>query len=267
MLFFSSDCLEHADHLIVKGGLAIIDHHLKAADLPFRYYSSLAKTAHVCREGAKDLFKIWCSLHGDESALQHALTLVPTCCASRWGSVEGVEKRLNTMGEHNLVPVVKQMLITKKRTRSEVPHPIVDDPSLADSALPNSSGGGTVGQLSSTPVNHIAIEQMEAYSKMMGRWRVDTLLALENQLWWRLLDICPRARCGCNHLSAFLKSQLSEKTLDTKGAHLAQLVTGKALAIQEEFNNAITDDYWAYALCATDGDGGDDGIDFEWLTR
>eukprot|EP00974_Lingulodinium_polyedra_P127499 11202369-Lingulodinium_polyedra.AAC.1 len=46
------------------------------------------------------------------------------------------------------------------------------------------------------------------------------------------------------HLSAFLKQRITEEAMGTKGNHLCQLASGKALEIANGFNDTLVSSKW-----------------------
>ena len=94
---FTSDCFEHAAHLVVKDSLAAIDDLLTENERP-RYYASIAKIVNVWRSVAKGVYSSWAEMHGHVEARRVAHTLCPAASVGRWGSIAAVEDRFNTCG-------------------------------------------------------------------------------------------------------------------------------------------------------------------------
>ena len=79
---------------------------------------------------------------------------------------------------------------------------------------------------------------------MMGRWYADTLVVTATRLFWQLIPMMTMCKEPVIHLSLFLKARVNEKTLNTHGNHLAQLINGKAEDIFNEFYDVAKRAEW-----------------------
>ena len=71
------------------------------------------------------------------------------------------------------------------------------------------------------------------------------MLAVTNsKLCWAIMERANASRGPCLHLSAFLKTKMTEESLDYHGNHLCQLATGKARSIADEFNKTNASPEW-----------------------
>ena len=63
-LFIDTNCFFHAGHLGVRTGLKRCDVWATKLGLGFKYYASLAKLSHVCRDLARPLRERWQAVYG-----------------------------------------------------------------------------------------------------------------------------------------------------------------------------------------------------------
>ena len=90
-------CQEHSIHLTAKDTLKLADAFMmKLTNGKTKYYSTRTTTALLWRDNARQVFKAWRALVSVASAVAHAMTLCPSCSASRWNSVEIIEKRFDS---------------------------------------------------------------------------------------------------------------------------------------------------------------------------
>lgn len=164
-----SNCLQHANHRIVRGGLLLLDDSLSQWR-GIKYYSSLCKLVHVMRDMAKDVFSVWNRLHGACSAVKHGKTLVPRPIAGRWGSVHDTEERLVSAGEELVKPVVVALLTGRESSDKSLA--AITDDGLAEHE----------------------IEEQVAYRRKLGRWRRDTLNTVTEHVFWLCLMFSHKAR-------------------------------------------------------------------------
>ena len=209
VLFFKSDCYEHATHLCVLSGLKLIDRSLKARNLGWKYYSALAIVCNVARDVCKPLFRAWCRLYGESSGVKYVMSMFPACCSGRWGSCHNAESHVLTCTPNHFACSL-QSALTDKLDKSH-------------------------GAVPATAVDDLAIDQSKAFSLKMGTWRRVALERVTDPLWWRVLKVANRAREPLIHLSNFLKVKLSDEELSSGGGHLSRLVCGKAAQIAKEF--------------------------------
>lgn len=204
VLYTDTTCLEHAQHLVLKSA----DKCLKQVR-DWKYYGSLATCCNVLRDVGQQLFATWAELHGFDSAKESCKSLWPKACSGRWSGCEKPEARFLECGQARLLPVVTKVL----------------DKSRAKKQKKQSAANSSVDEL--------AIEENKAYSEKMTRWKVRTLQCLEDQLWWKAVRVMHTTRAPLTHLSNFLHQKQGQ------WRHVAQLTTGKAMAIFEEFSDVL----------------------------
>ena len=118
----------HAFHSAVKDGLQMLDDLISRVFDPSilkgfkKYYGSLAKLTNFWREQAAEIMAAWDQYHqglydaghvsdDDMRALLKLGRRYPhQVVAGRWGSVEAAEEFLTERGQHNIVPVLLQVL-------------------------------------------------------------------------------------------------------------------------------------------------------------
>ena len=180
----TSDCLEHAGHLVSMSGLKLADQllsqHFSQGDAPgWKYFHALATTSITLRDLSQKLFGTWCAIHGDESGVQHARTLWPKCIAGRWCSVSDVESRLRSCGgQAALLPVVRKIF---GRAACEKPK--------------------TSGEVDANALDGIALEETAHYKMQMGKWRRAMQLCLEDSVFWVVAEAMRSARQPVIHVS------------------------------------------------------------------
>lgn len=206
-IFIECTCLEHAQHLVALSVLKAADRCLKGFR-EWTYYSSLATLVNVCRDVSKQLFRAWTEAYGAESAKKCVRTLFPKACSGRWSGCDRPEQRLLQCGKDMLAPILASVLKTKM----------------------SKSDDGDTKSKSHPSINDIAIEETKAYAEKMGRWRKRSLSTVQDTLFWRVMEVMHTSRKPLTHLHSFLQQrQLNQWN------HVAQLATGKALSISEEF--------------------------------
>ena len=176
VIVISTDCLEHASHLITLGSLKKADKLLqwcygggteKPKQRTWKYFSFLATTSITFRDLSKDLFKEWCNVHGAQSAVKQAKTLWPKCQAGRWNSCSDVESRMRASGGQDMVePVIASIL------------------GSGSGAARKDAGAGHAGTPATVEVDEISIEECAFYSKQMGKWRETAQACVADPLWW-----------------------------------------------------------------------------------
>ena len=251
VFFFDNDCLEHAPHLVVMSSLLLCDEVLTMHDCKWKYWTSLAMFSHTARDVAKPLHECWARLFGSMSAKETTKSLFPRAVSQRWGRVHELEKRILDAGVDKLAVCLADVLTHKAIDTTEVEHICSAAASTEDNtargkyqevlqkiqqtvSVARTTPKTKVSKTSHTP-NELEVEQTKAYSIKMSQWRGRTLLAMSDQLWGRVIEVMHRTREPIIHLSNFIKRPLSQDEFNRKGGVLAQLVTGRAQLIHEEF--------------------------------
>lgn len=182
VLLFSSDCMEHAVHLLVLSGLKAIDDLLKRRGKPYKLFASLATCSNCLRDQSKQFYETWCDLHGDLSGSKCARKLWPKAIGGRWNSIHEVTTRMKVVGGQSFVePVVKKILANKvaaaDASKQKLPNDVVDE---------------------------ISFQEAQSYQKKMGIWRLRTLECVSDSLWWVLSEAQRISQATSNHFSATL---------------------------------------------------------------
>ena len=175
----STDCYEHAGHLISLQSLKLADALLERHGRSWKYFSSLATSSHTLRDASKLIFQQWCETHGDVSGIKCAKKLWPKCIGGRWNSCSDVETRMREVGGRCMLePVLRKVLASKAAK---------DRPQTDQSA----------GR-----VDEIGFEEMKRFKQQMGQWRSKTLACASDSLWWVTAEAMRTARSPVLHLSA-----------------------------------------------------------------
>ena len=222
VFFTDTTCLEHSQHLVALSSFKAADKCL-VSQRDWRYYSSLPTCSNVCRDIGQELFSTWTDMHGVESAKAAVKTLWPKACAGGWGGCEKPEAKFLACGKDRLEPVLEKVLLHKDKDKQST-------------------------KKSSISVDELAIEESKAYSEKMTRWKKKTLECLRDPLWWRCVEVMNKVRRPLSHLSRFLHKQQGQF------GHVAQLCTGKARSIFEEFNEVWPKLVQSGCLAGTDSE-------------
>ncbi len=92
--------------------------------MPFKYYSSLAKTVHVWRGSHRDIYSAWVRQFGAESANKEAKTMIPRCLTGRWGSIFATQARLLRAGRTRLPSALTEALGQKQKDETRTAAPV-----------------------------------------------------------------------------------------------------------------------------------------------
>jgi hypothetical protein len=216
VLVVDFDCLMHQAQLAIKDGLVLIDRHLDRAACEFKYFSSIAKIINCWRESARSVFVQWINAHGNVSALACARKVPPRAVSGRWGSMSSAESFLLAAGGDLIVPVLTAVLT---KTIAKSVKPIHDDNSAAATNDPD----------------ELRVEEQQAYSAKMGRWRRDVLQTIACRFFWAIVASVHFCREPYDHFLRWLQVPLDQEARLEHGGHLAQLQAHKAQAITDEF--------------------------------
>lgn len=171
----TADCNEHLAHLITLQSLKSVDGYLKRHGRPWKLFASVATSSNTFRDLSKSIFEEWSNIHGDESAMKHAKKLWPKCIGGRWNSVHEVLCRMVKVGGQTMVLPVLEKILQKKapRTKKGVQGEDV-------SKLPENDASRQQA------VDELSYDQTKEYQRKMGLWRSNTLMYVQDPLWWVL---------------------------------------------------------------------------------
>ena len=261
--YANSDCFEHLGHLITLGAMKLVDEELKHVR-QWKYYSSLAVFSNTARGLGKKIYQQWCSEHGPSSAKDHVYKLFPRCNSGRWNSTDEAEKRIIACGQDMFQPVLERVLSSAicddrcgpasltvwsdssaaivESVESEAP------PSKRAKCSANAKGkakaqaqpkGKARGSEALQLVDELSIQETEAYSKKIGKYRRSTLTCSKDKLWWLLIEVMNSCKQPTVHFSAFLKKHFPDEFVAKHGNALAQLVHGRAQDFMNEFEQIL----------------------------
>ena len=214
-------CFKHQAHIIVEGGLKIIDKALADGNYDFRYFSSITKIVQCWRADAGKIFNAWCTVFSNGEALRVCKKLPPRAISGRWGSVTDAEAHL-----------------------------IGADPFRFGKVAGNVWARRKDGHLSGSNVGNA--EESDDYKARMGRWRRDTLQVCSNPLFHAILIVAHEFRNPVTHFMAFLDKKYETGEVAEHGTKLFQLICGKAEKFQFEFQSMLADDHhelWTRIAC------------------
>ena len=184
---FTSDCLEHAGHLVSLGGFKIVDEILRRFGRKWKLFSSVATCSHTLRDLSKDFYLEWCRIHGDLSGLKKAKKLFPKVVGGRWNSCSEALTRMRQMGGQSMLQPVLCAILPAKGDQEE--------------GQLQTQGENTENDKSRPCVDEISFEETKQYQAKMGRWRRRTKEVVDDPLWWIVSDIMRIAQLTIVHFS------------------------------------------------------------------
>lgn len=203
ILYTDVTCLEHSQHLVSLSCLKTADRCLEGMR-DWKYFGSLATCSNVCRDVGKAIYSEWVKDYGIASAKQHCKSLWPKAIAGRWSGCNKSEERFLLCGRQRLAPILTTVL--------------------------GKTAASAKKSVKSTVDEH-SVEEAQAYSERMSRWKKRTAECIQDSLWWQVVEVMNKTRGPLSHFSNFLHKPQGE------WGHIAQLVGGKANDIKEEFNS------------------------------
>ena len=218
VFFLDSDCFEHALHLIVLGGLTLIDFHLKH-HRNWKYYSTLAILSNVLRDIATDIYDTWARKYDVQSANDKVKSLFPKANSARWGQIHNLEGRLRNAGIRKIEVVLSSVLEGKNAKRH-----------CKRAANPNPD----------LNPNAFALEQTKEFTVRQGKWRTHAEETSKDPLLAASVDAMFVAREPIMRMSNFIKQKITDSELDKYGGKLAQIVNFKAQSINEDLDALFT---------------------------
>ena len=215
-IFFGNDCGKHAGHIIAKGVLVLADLVLQKNEKAYKYYTTLCKLIHLWRDDAVKVYKTWVDMYGAEDANRFAKNLPPTCVAARWGSVGGIEIRLEDADMEKVAKVILKVV-----------KPDVDK----DKKKNNSNS-----------LDDISLEEQNFYSDKMTRWKRDVCQAIVDVFFQIMVSASKMLRETTSHFMNALSVVYTEEELDMEGGPLARLIDGKAGEIAIKYSTIMNDE-------------------------
>lgn len=86
---------------------------------------------------------------------------------------------------------------------------------------------------------------MKAHRQKIGRWTREMLAVVDDPLFWDVMAMMSWSHEPYKLLMLFLQSTLGDDVLDQKGAHLQQLVGGKAKQFGQMFTQIYMESDWS----------------------
>jgi hypothetical protein len=212
-------CSRHQAQIVVLGGLKFTDNFLQEMARPYKYIGLTVKITHIWRDGHRAFYENWRLDNGVESANIHAKLAAPKLCASRWGSKQPVETRLDNCGMQQFVPCIKK--VVAKRIKKDA-----KDPTLQ-------------GEASHTNniVDEVGAEACTNNKLVMGRWRKEVYLNIGDTLYWAAIKINLLASEPVTHFENWMMSPVEPFHF----GKLASLVCEKAIEISSSWDTILDD--------------------------
>lgn len=200
------------------------------------HYSAVAKVINVWRSTGTPakIFDAFVQRRGHDWAKSVARRLPPRALKGRWGSIHSSEAFLLRAGHEDLPEVFAQ----------SVGLPAGKDMSLDLATLAE----GVLDMDSAT------------YSRVMGRWRQESVLALQSSAFWLQLSVAQNSRQPLEHLMNWLMSNATSEPLEPPGCDgfsvegipsagkLPILVWSKLDAIMAEFDHVLDPEWCEWQL-------------------
>lgn len=184
----SSDCFEHASHLVSLGTLKTLDDVLRRFGRKWKFFSSLATSSHTLRDLSKSLYERWCVVHSDISGLKCAKKLWPKVVGGRWNSCSEALARMKQVGGQSMLePVLRDLLESKQNKKRTDPCKAEDESHENDR---------------SRVLDEISYDATKAYQVKMGRWRKQTWDCVQDTLWWIVSELMRVVQLPMVHFSA-----------------------------------------------------------------
>ena len=233
---------------MVKDNLELLDEFLRSLPQEFTrgfqaYTSNLAKCANFWRSHVSDFVDAWEAQHGFGKASERtkpkpvAYRRFPLAVISgRWGSVECCEQFFIERSRSLLEPVFlsvlsKYMKSAQKKSKKTAQSTI--EP--ATSSKPASASASDAPRQEQQQQHHDLLDQAEereAYHMKLSKWADGAMKTMTSSLFWLFLHVENRVRSPLSHFFAW-----AQKNADSR--LIQQLVTGRAQAFQDEFDDLI----------------------------
>lgn len=232
--FYRFKCLLHQLHLIVGKQLKRLDGH----------YSQIAKVVNVWRSTgvASKIRSKYAAMFGETRSLQVAKRLPPRPLKGRWGSISAVEQYLLACGPDELPSVYKAAVGMETNSNQS------EDESVEFKS------------------DQIFEMDTATYRKLMGKWRLEAINALQSNSCWLQVAIAFGSRGPVDHLMRWLMHRSNDSGAEPESYHqskLPQLVFFKLDEIMKEFTDILDANSSQWVLFRTLLDNEDDPAD--WL--
>ena len=220
--FFDSNCLQHQCHLVVKHGLQIGQGIMKHLfdDVPWNFFTALTKIGHSWRAKWHKAYKLWVRRFGAVSASEKLHHVMPKCVGGRWGSIFASEEFVLNCGMEKVRTVMREALAPDAKAKLRV------------------AGPGAADAL-----QEVHLEEMAAYSAKLSRWNRDSLTAIDDDRFWRLLAIYGRVHEVGEHFKRYMEK------VSAKSRAIVDLVTKKSAIFMREYDHLFSDE-WCVAFLA-----------------
>ena len=263
-----SKCFMHVTQLIYKSGLLMLDRWCKSTQRSWNYYAALAIISNTWRDVARDVFVLLESEFGAESALSIGGHMPPKCIAGRWGTVFASATSIQSGGsrlQRALSLALSRRIGTtasrdaeerRKKARAKAKSAAAALQSAAVLHPAVNEGGEREGDREGDHYDQNAIvdpceTSTEEHRRKMGKWRQYAYDAIQDEVFWILLDIVVESHLVLEHVMAFQSKKLTTAETATQGQCIAQLVAGKAELLIAEFSDFFQPQHlgWAAFVC------------------
>ena len=226
-LYFATRCFKHEGHLGVRQGVRVADRSLSDSGADFQYFSSVAKLINCWREDPASFLHASVKVCGVAMARDRCRKMPPRCLSGRWGSISQSEAYIMNFGAD---AASRCHLLTQIVGLAFASH-LDKDKAPAEADIPVDA-----------PHRELAVEDLKAHREKYGKWRRDTLNTVSKIMFHVTMEILHEARRPFDHLICFLSKRLTKEDIYQGRGHAAQLATGYAKAIAQEWGTIINDD-------------------------
>ena len=238
--WIGTGCVMHSYQLTVKYGLDAVDAWLELEGFRWRFFASMAKLVNVLREIAWALRTAMVAMFGVAIANELASRMIPKCISGRWGSIGTTMSWVLRGGRAHLGLAVQAVLTKELAAR------------YTDAEGGDQGPAPVLDAVATDPRN----ESQQQHRERLGRWRREVLEIIKSDIWWNVVFVVHALQGPMDHLKNFIASTRDYKK---EGSHLAALVWGKALQIQDEYGPLLRDGEWARKVA--------DEAPLEWVER
>ena len=239
VLFFPGSCFMHGAQLWVRSGLGLADVWLKSVlpDARLKYFATLSKLAQIWRDNAGVIYELAAEI-SPVLASKYCRKMVPRCIAGRWQSSHATEVRLREIGRTLLTQLLNSLFDkkaqSKKRKKRADTMGILPLEDACDRPA-SAPSGAVVLEDDIDPMN----ETCEQHIERMTRWRADVKRAVNNTLFWAVLQIHSTVNEVVEHLMRFLGASYTNDQLVADGNQTARLLECKGVEFMSKYEALV----------------------------
>ena len=230
-----------------------------ALGLKLKYYSTLAAILHVWRDNATEMFSCFLDRFGmDRLKLTPLAKVPPRPLSGRWGRKTQMETHVLSFAPDEICAVFQKVLSTKNYFREalhadgHVP-PEPDQPEAGRGRGRGRKGKGKGKHRGSKRKAYVlddtAADEMENYSKQMGKWAVMAMAGISNKMFWLAMAVSNRISDTLDVLLWTVQQRPENAAVDEPPeklplGNLARFLFGSAKRIDSLLQELLVEDTW-----------------------